>query len=173
MASHEQSGFSIPYAVRGTPDKGRGVFATAPIRKGTIVWRFVRGQYGVFDEASFREYLAPKSRSEVIYELEHMFGAPEFPGYVIRIHDDGVLLNHSREPNIAVNGSEDDQIPYDTSPRSAREVADALLSDRFALIAIRGLEVGDELTLDYNIGVEDPPYYAALYEEYGLTSPWL
>jgi SET domain-containing protein len=164
----------VPYTVRDTPDKGRGVFADAPIRKGTILWRFVRGQYEVYDERSLKEFLAKLSRSDVVYELEHMFGAPEFPGYIIRVFDDGVLINHSSQPTVAVNnGSGDNEIPYDTSPQNVQDVEDALLNDRFALIAIQDLEVGDELTHDYNIGVEDPSYYDALCEQYDVSWPWL
>ena len=64
-------------------------------------------------------------------------------------------------------------IPYNTSPQDVQDVADALLNDRFALIAIQDLKVGDELTHDYNIGVEDPSYYDALCEQYNVSSPWL
>jgi SET domain-containing protein len=38
-----QSGFRVPYTVKETPDKGRGVFAEAPVNKGDILWRFVPG----------------------------------------------------------------------------------------------------------------------------------
>ncbi len=43
MTSNDNTGFCVPYTVRTTPDKGRGVFADAPIREGTILWRHVRG----------------------------------------------------------------------------------------------------------------------------------
>jgi SET domain-containing protein len=174
MSGDETTGLCIPYTVRDTPDKGRGVFAEAPVPKGTILWRFVRGQYAVYDERSFKEFLAKLSRSDVIYELDHMFGAPEFPGYIIMVIDDGVLINHSRQPNVAVNnGSADNEIPYNTSAQDVQDVEDALLNDRFALIAIQDLKVGDELTMDYNIDVEDLPYYDALCEQYNVSWPWL
>ena len=174
MASDETNGFCVPYTVRVTPDKGRGVFVDAPIRKGTILWRFVRGQYAAYDERSLKEFLAKSSRSDVVYELEHMFGTPEFPDYIIRVFDDGVLINHSCRPTVAVNnGSGDNEIPYKTSPQDVQDVEDALLNDRFALIAIQDLKVGDELTHDYNIGVEDPSYYDALCEQYNVSWPWL
>jgi len=173
MAINDKNGLCVPYTVRDTADKGRGVFAEAPIRKGTILWRFVRGQYVVYDERSLREYLATLSRSEVIYELEHMFGAPEFPGYIIRVLDDGVLINHSRQPNVVVNSdSGGDEIPYDTSAKSVHDVEEALLNDRFALIAARDVKVGDELTHDYDVGVEDPPYFDDLWKQYNLSEPW-
>jgi len=174
MANNENTGFCVPYTVRATPDKGRGVFADAPIRKGTILWRHVRGQYAVYDERSLKELVAQLYCSEVVYELTHMFGIPEFAGYIIRIFDDGVLINHSRQPTAVMNnGSGDNEIPYNTSPQNAQDVADALLNDRFALIATQDLKVGDELTMDYNIGIEDPLYYDALCEQYDVSEPWL
>ncbi len=174
MANNNNTGFCVKYTVRVTPDKGRGVYADEPIRKGTILWRFVRGQYAVYDECSLKEFLANLSRSDVVYELTHMFGTPEFPGYIIRVFDDGVLINHSRQPTVVVNSaSGDDEIPYNNSVQNVQDVEDALLNDRFALIATRDLKVGDELTHDYNIGVEDPSYYDALCEQYDVSWPWL
>ncbi len=174
MASNDNTGFCVPYTIRVTPDKGRGVFADAPIRKGTILWRHVRGQYAVYDERSLKELLAKLSRSEVVYQLTHMFGIPEFPGYTIKVLDDGQLINHSRQPTTVMNnGSGDNEIPYNTSPQNVQDVEDALLNDRFSLIAIKDLEVGDELMHDYNVGVVDPPFYDALCEQYNLSSPWM
>ena len=174
MVSHDNTGFCVLYTVRATPDKGRGVFANAPIRKGTILWRHVCGQYAVYDERSLKKLVAQLSRSEVVYELTHMYGIPEFPGYIIRISDAGVLINHSRQPTTVMNnGSGDNEIPYNTSPQGIQDVTDALLNDRFALIATQDLKVGDEFTMDYTIGIEDPLYYDALCEEYDLTEPWL
>jgi len=171
MASNNSAGFCVPYTVQVTPAKGRGVFAVAPIGKGTVLWRHVRGQYAVYEERSLRKLLAGLSRKEVVYELEHMFGLPEFPGYIIRIFDDGVLINHSRQPNVAMNnGSTGNGIPCHASVQG---VEAALLDDRFALIAARDLNMGDELTMDYNIGIEDPLYYDALCEQYGISEPWL
>jgi len=174
MASSDNTGFCVPYTVRVTPDKGRGVFADAPIRKGTILWRYVRGQYAVYDERSLKELLAKLSHSEVVYELMHMFGIPEFPGYIIRVFDDGKLINHSRRPTTVMNNaSADNEIPYNTSPQDVQDVEDALLNDRFAMIATQDLKAGDELTHDYNIDVEDPSYYDALCEQYDVSWPWL
>lgn len=174
MPADDASGFCVPYSVRDTPDKGRGIFVEVPIRKGAILWRHVRGQYAVYDERLLRERVAKWSHREVVYELMHIFGLPEFPGFVIRVFDDGVLINHSREPTVALNnGGGKARIPYDISARDVRAVEDALLDDRFALIATRDLAVGEELTHDYTIDVEDPPYYDALCEQYGVSWPWL
>jgi len=171
MAINDNAGLCIPYTIRVTPDKGRGVFADAVIGRGTIVWRHVPGQYAVLDERSFKELLGTLSQSEAVYELTHSFGLPEFPGYMIRVFDDGVLINHSSQPTVAMNnGSAEYEIP---SAASAQDVEDALSEDRFALIAAKDLEVGDELTHDYNTDVEDPLYYESLCEQYGVTWEWL
>jgi len=169
-----ESGFCIPYTVRPTPDKGLGVFAGASISKGAILWRHIRGCYAVYDEQMFRKRVAKLTRDEVIYELHHSFGLPEFPGYVIRVFDDGELINHSREPTVALNSlNEGREIPYDRSADDARGVEEALLSERFALIAARDVEMGEELTLDYGVGTEDPAYYDALCAEYDVEWPWM
>ena len=174
MTSKDKSGFCIPYTVRDTADKGRGVFADSPVRKGTILWRHIRGQYAVHDEHSLTEYLAKLSRSDVVYELTHMFGLPEFPGFIIRVFDDGVLINHSQQANVAMNNTnEGNEMPFNTSEQDVRGAEDALLDERFSLIAKQDLEAGDELTIDYNIGIEDPPYFDALYEHYDISEPWL
>jgi len=174
MAASDASGFCVPYTVRDTPDKGRGVFVEAPVHKGAILWRHLRGQYAVYDERLLHDLIANRSRSEVVYELMHMFGLPEFPGFVIRVFDDGVLINHSREPTVVMNNRGGDaSIPYDASAHDVQAVEEALLADRFALIAARDLVVGEELTQDYTIGIEDPPYYDALCEQYGVSWPWL
>jgi hypothetical protein len=174
MPKSEKAGFCIPYTVRDTAEKGRGVFSEQAVSEGVILWRHERGQYAVYDEHSLKELLANMTHSEVVYELTHMFGLPEFPGYVIRVFDDGVLINHSRKPNVAMHAvGEDSQSHYRESTHKVRDVEEALLNDRFALIAACDLKAGEELTMDYNIGIEEPPYFEALYEQYGILEPWL
>ena len=174
MASPDDGGFFVSYTVRETPDTGRGVFAAAPIAGGTVLWRHGLGHYAAYAERSFMEYIAKMSPSEVAYELEHVFGLPEFPDYLIRVFDDGVLMNHSSEPTVLMNSASGArEIPYNSSPESAREVEESLLSDRFALVAARDVAMGEELTHDYNVGVEDPSYYDALCEQYNVSWSWL
>lgn len=174
MLSNNNNGFCIPYTVRATPDKGLGVFADTSVPKGTIIYRNLQGQYKVYEEHSLKKFLAQLSQSEVAYELTHMFGLPEFPGYIIRFFDDGVLINHSRQPNTAMNNvSGDNKIPYNTSPQDAQDVENALLNDRFWLIAIQNLKAGDELMMDYTKCIEDPLYYDSLCEQYDVSEPYL
>ena len=171
MAGNGDGGLCIPYTIRNTPDKGRGVFSDSAIRKGTIVWRHLSGQYVVYDESSLKTLLANSSHSEAVYELTHIFCVTEFPGYMIRVFDDGELINHSDQPNIVTNtASENYKVPTVTS---VQDVEEALLDSRFSLFASQDLEVGDELNLDYSADPEDPLYYDSLCEQYGVTWEWL
>jgi SET domain-containing protein len=168
MTSNADTGLCIPYTVRVTPDKGRGIFADTAVRKGTTIWRHVPRQYAVYDEQLLRELLAKSSHSEAVYELTHIHSVAEFPGYMIRVFDDGILINHSAQPTLVINaGSGDYEV---LSVASVQDVVDALLNSHFTdLIATRTLAVGDELTLDYNADPEDPPYYDTLCDQYGVS----
>ena len=59
------------------------------------------------------------------------------------------------------------------SPHYLHNVTDNLLSDRYALIAIHDIEKGEEFTNDYAADTFDPPYYDALYEQYGVIENYL
>ena len=174
MINSDKTGFRIPYIVRNSPAKGKGVFINASIRKGTILWCHKKGQYTVYDERSLMKVLARLSRSEIVYELEHIFSFPEFPNHVIRVHDDSVLINHSRQPTAALNNSDVGNEPqYEISSIDVDDVTEALLNNRYALIAIRDLKADEELTLDYRIGTKDPVYFETLCSQYDLEWPWL
>lgn len=163
------SGFRFLYGVEKTKNKGLGVFAREAIKKGSIVWRYVPGLYVVYDEASFRAKIESMSSGDIVYELTHVHGVADFPGCLIRVFDDGVLINHSGNANLVTNNA----TPADTSieiesPRYLDKVAEALLVDRFALVATRDIEPGEEFTNDYFAEAAEPPYYDELYEQYGV-----
>jgi len=162
----KNNGFQVPYMIERTDDKGLGVFAGKIIKQGSIVWRHVPDQYVVYDEQTFRKVITKMSQAEVAYELTHVFGLNEFPGCLIRILDDGVLINHSR---FVANY----MTPDVTSNLNLHNVTDALLDDRYALVATRDIERGEELTNDYAAEVVDPPYYDELYEQFGVVEDFL
>ena len=86
----------------------------------------------MYDEQLLNELLAKSSRSEAVYELTHIHCAADFPGYMIRVFDDGVLINHSAQPTLVVNaGSGDYEVP---SVTAVQDVDDALLNSHFTLI---------------------------------------
>jgi SET domain-containing protein len=95
----------------------------------------------------------------------------EFPGYMIRVFDDGELTNHSEQPTLLKNT---DSRYYEAPPSvSVQEVTTALMGGYFTLFAARDIEAGEELTLDYNTDPEDPLYYSTLCEQYGVSWEWL
>ena len=81
-----------------------------------------------------------------------------------------IELKRNAVPNVLLNNLTREFEPLCVS--SAQEVEEALLGDRFALIAAQDLEVGEELTHDYN-DIDDPPYYDSLCEQYGVSWEWL
>ncbi len=171
MSSTGIHGFCAPYTVRMTPHKGRGVFAEAAIPRGATIWRYVAGQFEVYGEQEFILLLSKLPDEEAVYLLTHVVCMPEFPDHVIRVFDDGELINHSNDPTlIPLTASGYDMEP---SVASTAEVAHAMMGDHFTLVAARDIERGEELTLDYNDDPDGPPFYDRLCEQYGVTWDWL
>ena len=167
-------GFLVRYSVRKTPDKGFGVFAKEAISKGSIVWRHVRGQYAVYDEDAFRALIAPMCREEAIYELTHMYGLPDFPNCVIRVFDAGVLFNHASDETLVTNNASPKPSPLDAaSPGYLDAVSEALLGDRYAMIATRDIAAGEEFTNNYANEVGDPPFFEEIYDSYGIDDSYM
>ncbi len=168
-----KNGFRFPYLVEKTNDKGLGVFSREAIKKGSVVWRHIPGLYIVYDEHSFRAMIEKMPHAEVVYELTHCFGLAVLPGCMIRVLDDGVLINHSSNANLVTNNSAPANASLNVNSRDYLDkVTKALLDDRYALIATRDIENGEEFTLDY-AGEVDPPYYDVLYEQYGVIEDFL
>ena len=171
MGSNHNTGMCIPYTVRETPDKGRGVFADTAIPRGSAVWRHVAGQYAVYDERLLKALLSNLPDSEAVYVLTHIYCMSEFPEYMIWVFDEGELINHSDQPTLLTHT---DSSYYGRPPaNSAQEVATTILGGHFTLLAARDIEAGEELTHDYNTTPDDPPYYDTLSEQYDVSWEWL
>ena len=169
-----KTGFLFQYNVEKADDKGLGVFAREPIKEGSIVWRHVPGVFVVYDEKAFRALIAKMSPEEVIYELTHVHAFEEFPGCLIRALDDGILINHSNEPNLATSKTVVANTELDASAGDyLHKVTEALLNDRYSLVATRDIESGEELANDYFADDECPSYYDDLYEQYGVQEDYL
>ncbi len=112
MTKETPNGFCFRVEVRQTADKGLGVFSAEAIKRDSIVWRHVPGNYTVHNELSFKAALAQLSKEQIVYELTHMFGLRGIPDCVIRVHDAGALINHANPPNLATNES----APLDSVP---------------------------------------------------------
>ena len=170
----QKDGFLYAYSVEEIPGKGLGVIAGEAIKQGSLVWRHVPGQYAVYNEEMFTALIANMTREETIYELTHCFGLAEFPNCVIRVFDAGVLFNHSSDHTLATNNAAVIEPPFDPgSPRYVEEVTEALLSDRYAMIATRDIAVGEEFTNNYAMEVGDPPFFEALYDQYDIDDSYM
>ena len=169
-----ETGFRFQYCVEKTEDKGLGVFAREPIKKGSVVWRHVPGVFVVYDEHSFRAKIEEMTPAEVVYELTHVHSFEEFPGCLIRALDDGILINHSSDPTLATNKSTPARTWLDVDSRQYLDhVSEALVDDRYSLVATRDIEIGEELTNDYSVDDDCPHYYDVLYEQYGVCEDFL
>lgn len=170
----KQNGFCFPHVVKKTTDKGLGVFSVETIKRGSIVWRHVAGQYIVYDEQTFKAAIEKMVHADVIYELTHVFGLKDMPGCLIRVFDDGVLINHSSDANLATNNTAAIETPLDvTSIHYIQNVTKTLLDVRYALVATRDIEIGEEFSNDYVTEAVDPPFYNILCEHYGVSEDYL
>jgi len=170
----KQSGFCYLYSVKKKDDKGLGVFAREAIKKGSVVWRHIPGLYVVYDEHSFKAIIEKMSYAEVVYQLTHCFGLADFPGCMIQVLDDGVLINHSSNANLVANNSAPANASLNANSRDYLDtVTKALLDDRYALIATRDIEIGEEYTNNYNADCAEPSYFDILYEQYGVCEDYL
>jgi len=169
-----ETGFRFLYNVEKTEDKGLGVFAREPIKKGSVVWHHIPGVFVVYDEHSFKSKIEKMPRADVVYELTHVHAFEDFPGCLIRALDDGILINHSNDPNLATNNAAPARTSFNVSSRRyLHKVTEALLDDRYSLVATRDIERGEEFTNDYSAEDACPPYYDVLYEQYGVCEDFL
>ena len=135
-------GFQTPYEARDTPDRGRGLFAAAPVCSGAIIWRLVPGANALVfrGEKDIRAYLQAKlSTHEQRRDfIDHSF---HYAGKVIYILDEGKLMNHDKSPNVVSdeNGN---------------------------VFAARDVAKGEEFLEDYG-SFEHPKWYYDLHDEFG------
>lgn len=171
---NKRDGFQFAYSIKETPGKGWGVFAEEAIKEGSIVWRHAPDQYTVYDERAFKALISDMTHAETVYELTHSFGLKDFPDCVIRVFDAGVLFNHSSNHNLTTNNASENDAPLDeTSPDYIECVKQALLRDRYAMIAICNIQVGDELTNNYLLEVGDPPFFETIYDRYDIDDSYM
>jgi uncharacterized protein len=114
----------VPTELRPSPLHGIGLFASAPIARGTAVWRFAPGFDQEFDDA------------EIDRMEPHIRGFFDTYGYLDRTtkrlilcFDNARFANHSESPNLRPDYTQ----------------------DAFGIdVALRDISAGEELTLDYD-----------------------
>ena len=113
----------VPTRLAQSPIHGFGVFALAPIAKGAPVWRFAKGLDMEFD-AGIVETLPAHVRTF----FAHYGYLDRNVKRIILCFDDARFVNHSAAPNVATDYAKD---PYGVD------------------VALRDIEAGEELTMDY------------------------
>mmetsp|Transcript_40210 Transcript_40210/g.95982 ORF Transcript_40210/g.95982 Transcript_40210/m.95982 type:complete len:161 (-) Transcript_40210:111-593(-) len=134
--------FIVPVEVRAAPQYGEGhcgVFATAPIRKGQKVWEWTDLVSRVHKD-EVPAMLATMSRKDAATLLRQSFVTPEDLDHLhMNPRDAGCFTNHSAQPTMDAFG------------------------------ALRDVQAGEELTMDYSWH-GDPAWYRSVCAEYGVLT---
>lgn len=137
--------------VRGSDIEGRGLFATAPIKKGELIWRKEAGEK-YYTQAEIAG-LSPAERNN-FYRYCYQAGPDQFYGTPDgKAGDDADYMNHSCDPNtwFEADGSmtalrdiaAGDEITYDYATSESRP--DFVLECRCGSPLCRGMVRGDDL----------------------------
>lgn len=113
----------IPVRLAASPIHGLGVFATARVARGAIVWRFTPG----FD-LDLDPSVIDTQPAHIRERLLHYGYIDARLNRYILCCDDARFINHSDAPNLRPDYS----------------------ADRYGVdVAVREIEAGEELTVDY------------------------
>ena len=104
---------------------GIGIFADQFIPKGTIVWEFTP----MLDIELSKKYIDYSPELVEKYLMKHCYKSPKTGRYVL-CFDDTKYINHSENPNCADVGGFIGEAPD---------------------VALRDIQIGEEITLDYRI----------------------
>lgn len=137
--------------VRGSDIEGRGLFATAPIKKGEPVWR-KEADEKYYTQAEIDEFSPAEKRN--FYNYCYQVGPDEFYGTPAgKAGDDADYMNHSCDPNTwfepdgSMTARRDiaagEEITYDYATSESR--ADFHLNCRCGSPLCRGTVRGDDL----------------------------
>ena len=140
----------VAHEVRSSAIAGRGIFLLAPVRRGTLLWRYKPGESVVeHDEASLRSRLRVQlTKQQAVDLLEHVY---PWRGKVVEVLDNGKYWNHSMLPNSGTHP--DGEGKWNHS------------------YALRDIETGEELTDDYTLYDEaGAPWLEELCKEYEACS---
>jgi hypothetical protein len=125
LTKHSEGGVVVPFEVRDDPNKGRGLYATKDIKRGTRVWTPEHFHYidGEEDYLAFLKYLPHNLQCEIILWTYPLAGTTTEVAITL---DEGAYMN-------------------DGGPGSSRNNLD---SETYAKYDIKA---GDELLQDYSL----------------------
>jgi hypothetical protein len=113
----------VPTRLALSPIHGFGVFAVAPIPKGTPVWRFAPGL-----DMAFSPEIVPTLPAHVQAFFSHYGYLDRNVKRIVLCFDDARFVNHSGTPNVATDYARD---PYGLD------------------VALRDIAAGEEITMNY------------------------
>ena len=114
----------VPTRLGLSPIEGIGLFATAPIAKGAVTWRFMQEFDQLFTRAQI-DSLPEPARAEL---LRYVYLHEDSDQYVFCL-DNARFMNHTGDPNTRGVTPADEPYGYD--------------------LATRDIAAGEELTCDY------------------------
>mmetsp|Transcript_15143 Transcript_15143/g.26028 ORF Transcript_15143/g.26028 Transcript_15143/m.26028 type:complete len:246 (+) Transcript_15143:57-794(+) len=160
-------GFRVPYEVKEVEGKGRALFVTEFVKQGTLIWHADRGVLSKFDRRKLDAYVTSLPHDDAKRFLDHLFAFErESTEHVFRAHGDASLVNHSTRPTV---GNLDhyfklhkQHLQIDQSWFLANKQP---FSPHLCTVALRDLQVGDEILEDYNF-YYDPPFYVEICDKY-------
>ena len=109
----------VPTYLSKSAVHGTGVFASASIAKGTLMWEYVEGLDMVLSEEAIAAM--PQIGQDLVFE--YGYPSPHFPGGYVLSADNSRFINHNDTPN--------------TDNNSERAYA------------LRDIAAGEEITCDY------------------------
>ena len=140
----------VPYELKESPIAGLGLFATAPIARGTLLWKYDENSVKEYEEPALRSRLAPLSAAEAVELCEHAYC---WEGKVCEIVDDGKYWNHAKGSNQNTGGWHPDGDAH---------------GDGMSSYALRDIAAGEELTDDYAL-YDKLPWFEAICQEREVT----
>jgi len=115
----------VPVEIKPSAIHGQGCFATAEIKKGTLVWSFSR----IFDHLILEYVRFRGTREEQEKLLERGYANPSYPSDIIMCGDEAQFLN------------------FPVPPEEANIELGGVVDGHDVLVARRDIKAGEELTV--------------------------